>query len=282
MVEFGEQLKRAREAKGITQQSLAERLFVTRQTVSRWECGNRYPNLFTVRKIAELLDVSIDTLLSREEMKKAVEKREVFEQPVMRNAVLILYASISFSYFAIIVDMMVKFHASPMSVIYHNNMIELYSCIIVLALQVFIYGYGLALSIRGSLMPKSVGVIIVIHMVDIYVINLMLNLFLFNDGEFPILNIIFSMVFMLSPFLVGAIGAYQYFCRTSNSKIQKWFVYVACGWGIFTTLSSLFNYVNHYTENSSMYITISLLLGLSTYVLFVLQTVIVAKKRQQA
>lgn len=39
MVEFGEQLRRARVKKGMTQQSLAEQLYVTRQTVSRWECG---------------------------------------------------------------------------------------------------------------------------------------------------------------------------------------------------------------------------------------------------
>ena len=43
MVEFGEQLRRAREEKGMTQQSLAEQLYVTRQAVSRWECGDRYP-----------------------------------------------------------------------------------------------------------------------------------------------------------------------------------------------------------------------------------------------
>lgn len=38
MVEFGEQLRRAREDKGMTQQSLAEQLYETRQAVSRWEC----------------------------------------------------------------------------------------------------------------------------------------------------------------------------------------------------------------------------------------------------
>ena len=38
-MEFGEKLRQAREAKGMTQQKLADRLFVTRQAVSRWECG---------------------------------------------------------------------------------------------------------------------------------------------------------------------------------------------------------------------------------------------------
>ena len=39
MVEFGEKVKRTREEKGMTQQTLANHLYVTRQTVSRWECG---------------------------------------------------------------------------------------------------------------------------------------------------------------------------------------------------------------------------------------------------
>ena len=42
MEEFGEQLKKAREAKGMTQQTLTEHLHVTRQAVSRWECGGSY------------------------------------------------------------------------------------------------------------------------------------------------------------------------------------------------------------------------------------------------
>ncbi|MBQ6814010.1 MAG: helix-turn-helix transcriptional regulator [Lachnospiraceae bacterium] len=39
-VEFGEEVKRLREEKGMTQQTMADKLYVTRQAVSRWECGD--------------------------------------------------------------------------------------------------------------------------------------------------------------------------------------------------------------------------------------------------
>ena len=54
MVEFGEQLRKAREAKGMTQQSLAEQLYVTRQSVSRWECGDRYSDQVKRRRGSEI------------------------------------------------------------------------------------------------------------------------------------------------------------------------------------------------------------------------------------
>jgi transcriptional regulator with XRE-family HTH domain len=39
-MEFGEKMKQIREEKGMTQQAVADKLYVTRQAVSRWECGD--------------------------------------------------------------------------------------------------------------------------------------------------------------------------------------------------------------------------------------------------
>lgn len=63
MAEFGEQLRKAREEKGITQQTLAEELYVTRQTISRYENGERYPDIVTLKKMSAFLGVSTDYLL---------------------------------------------------------------------------------------------------------------------------------------------------------------------------------------------------------------------------
>ena len=73
-MDFGEKIKELREAKGMTQQNLADLLFVTRQTVSRWEGGSRYPDLVTAKNLADILDTSVDTLMADDETMK-IEQR---------------------------------------------------------------------------------------------------------------------------------------------------------------------------------------------------------------
>lgn len=99
MVEFGEKVKQIREEQGLTQQSLAERLYVTRQAVSRWECGARYPDLLTAKKLAMILGVSLDELLSQEALKENVEKEPVLAKPIENIIQTILYAVASIIYF---------------------------------------------------------------------------------------------------------------------------------------------------------------------------------------
>jgi len=92
MIEFGEKVKRAREGKGMTQQTLADQLYVTRQAVSRWECGARYPDLLTAKKLSDSLEVSLDELLSGEERTIEAERAPVLDQRagVVQTALLAL------------------------------------------------------------------------------------------------------------------------------------------------------------------------------------------------
>lgn len=52
-----------RNKKGLTQNELAEKVFVTRQAVSKWEAGESIPNTETLKLLSRLFDVSINTLL---------------------------------------------------------------------------------------------------------------------------------------------------------------------------------------------------------------------------
>lgn len=61
---FAVNLKELREMKNLSQRELAERLFVTRSTVARWENGSRLPDASMIYRLAECLDVNVDRLLS--------------------------------------------------------------------------------------------------------------------------------------------------------------------------------------------------------------------------
>ncbi len=56
-------LLKLRTQKGLSQEELAEKVFVTRQAVSRWETGQTVPNTETLKLLSALYDVSINTLL---------------------------------------------------------------------------------------------------------------------------------------------------------------------------------------------------------------------------
>ena len=63
MNSFDKNLKRLRNQRNMKQEDLAERLNVTRQTVSGWETARRQPDLDTLKKIAEILDVDVHELI---------------------------------------------------------------------------------------------------------------------------------------------------------------------------------------------------------------------------
>lgn len=62
-METKEVILELRRKSGLSQDALAEKLFVTRQAVSRWETGETIPNTETLKQLSKLFDVSINTLL---------------------------------------------------------------------------------------------------------------------------------------------------------------------------------------------------------------------------
>jgi transcriptional regulator with XRE-family HTH domain len=74
---FGEAIKEKREKLGLTQQDLAEKLFVSRQTVCRWENGTRCPDLIMAKKISLVLGISLDDLMPGHEVPEYTPPREI-------------------------------------------------------------------------------------------------------------------------------------------------------------------------------------------------------------
>ena len=73
-MEFSEKLQELRKQKGLTQEELAQKLFVSRTAVSKWESGRGYPNIESLKAIARFFSVTVDELLSTEEVLTIAEE----------------------------------------------------------------------------------------------------------------------------------------------------------------------------------------------------------------
>lgn len=67
-MEFNEKLQELRKRKGLTQEELAEVLYVSRTAISKWESGRGFPNIESLKSISKFFSVSLDELLSGEEI----------------------------------------------------------------------------------------------------------------------------------------------------------------------------------------------------------------------
>lgn len=73
-MEFCEKLQQLRKQHELTQEQLAEKLFVSRTAVSKWESGRGYPNIDSLKCISKMFSVSIDELLSNDELIELAEE----------------------------------------------------------------------------------------------------------------------------------------------------------------------------------------------------------------
>lgn len=157
MAEFGENLKRVREEKGITQQTLADYLYVTRQAVSRWEGGSRYPDLMTAKKMAQYFGISLDELLSDDDMKLYAEKNAIIESSGAKRAQMMIFSvALTASIMTLIMRVSWYFLVDAA----HNSswcFSVFYSMI-----PTFVLGYGTYAIIKDNLDAKKAGTMIAV------------------------------------------------------------------------------------------------------------------------
>lgn len=78
---LGEKIQKLRKQRGLSQEALAEKVTVTRQTISKWELGVSMPDIAKLGELSELLNVSIDEILGNERAAKLAES-VLMDQPV--------------------------------------------------------------------------------------------------------------------------------------------------------------------------------------------------------
>ena len=98
-MELGNKIKYYRGEKELSQEELAERVYVSRQTISNWENNKSYPDINSIVLLSEIFEISIDNLIKGdvEQMKKEIDSEEVKKMNFYATmmAILMLVALIS-------------------------------------------------------------------------------------------------------------------------------------------------------------------------------------------
>ena len=98
-MEFNEKLQELRKNKGLTQEELAESLYVSRTAVSKWESGRGYPNIESLKELSRFFSASIDELLSGEKLLFIAEKEN---KTNIKNICELLFSVVDLFYFLLI------------------------------------------------------------------------------------------------------------------------------------------------------------------------------------
>lgn len=274
MAEFGEQLRKAREEKGMTQQTLAEKLYVTRQTVSRWESGDRFPDLVTAKRISQVLEVSISKLFSEEEPVVIVERTQVIEDPIANRIAIALYACIILAY-----------SAAAMSIMLHlKSVLEVSStqdifitmttalCRLIPAVGFFI---GLVLSLKGTLTPKRTGLIIAAYFAASALMDGAKITVASSDAGFVV-----AVLTMMN--VVGMFAAFHYFSRNTESQSSQALLYLVSFAGILRAVFSTVQMLRHAYSYVSLETILGVLLTLCVNGLILYQVYSVDRKKRIA
>lgn len=91
-MKIGDQLKKARMDKNMTQEEVAEKIFVSRQSISNWENNKTYPDIGNVIALSDLYQISLDELLKGSDnfMKHLEESTDIVKSNKKLMALIIL------------------------------------------------------------------------------------------------------------------------------------------------------------------------------------------------
>ncbi|WP_051594123.1 helix-turn-helix domain-containing protein [Butyrivibrio sp. AE3003] len=309
MVEFGEQLRIAREKKGMTQQSLADQLFVSRQSVSRWERGERYPDLVTTKNLSRILDVSLDTLLSGKEMVKVAERNPVVENKAVNNMVIALYAVVVISFFIKIAERAMIFfiqsfkslsESRPMN--YMQGSVDERIVILRYIVYVIVFSFALYHAIKDTLTPKKIGVMMMSYFITLFLLDGIIVIDYFGsfyasmidgapDSMRWLRKVVVELMRATVPGGIGALASYFFFIRENNRKVWVNMFTVISIVGIIGNMLNTYHDISKarmFFPAASMVTTTAretaadFVLGIAVFVLIVYQSNVLYRKRLTA
>lgn len=132
-MEFNQKLQELRKQRGLTQEELGGILFVSRTAISKWESGRGYPNIDSLKAIAKYFGITVDELLSSEEILAVAEQDNKERQNGVKD---LIFGLIDISFLLL---MFLPFFAQKIDgIIYEVTLIELSSIKLYLKVSYFV------------------------------------------------------------------------------------------------------------------------------------------------
>ena len=287
MAEFGENIRKAREKLGITQQTLADRLYVTRQAVSRWENGSRYPDLLTAKRLSQELDATLDDLLSNDDMHTYPEVNPLIEYPLHKRVQTALFAaSVVTNLIVLIWYLGFILTGSERDFISHWDKVSQFTGMLSTALITVVLIIGLVQSIKDKITP-SVAARLAVMIIGVYMLNAPAVDYCYyrnQTAETAYIYIILTVAYLLV-YTAMILSVLRFFCgKKPHSPIP---VYIFSGimivynlWEYLSTVTAMRG-----TPMVTKYMMISILRMLANLLipaLFIYMTAVLDRKRKLA
>ena len=127
-MEIGKKLKEARQMSGLTQENVAEKLNVSRQTISNWGTEKFYPDILYVLQLSDLYQVSLDELLKGDE--RMIQHLEDSTNVVKSNKKILLaficYICLLFLFFIFIIPISKSYLLTLIGLLVVTNVLFVY------------------------------------------------------------------------------------------------------------------------------------------------------------
>lgn len=316
MVEFGGQLRSAREIKGLTQKALADQLYVTRQTVSRWECGERYPDIITLKKLSQILSVSLDDLLSGKEMSKVAEKNPVVESKIANNVTIAIYMNIVLLRLIEQVQYLMEWYGMQGIKRFDYGFFDFRDVFgyTIEALYIVIFSYGLYCAIKDIQTPKRIGIVLISYSLTFLIdgffwccSNIRYALYIesysselygesFRSYQHWWEDVLRIDIPYYAPAIMLLISLYFFFIRGSKRKLWVYAIMIVSIWYIYYSVQTdiiwMLSGRNEVMENTkytideatlnSIFIVRDFFTNISLYGLIIFQTLTLYRKRRTA
>lgn len=150
---FGQKLKKIRKENNLTQEQLADMIFVTRTAISKWETDNGYPSIDSLKAISNTFNISIDELISDAD----IENKKLLDE---KNARKMYFIAIAFLGLTVLFTLFSYFFKKP-----YFNMISMGGLIGYLAFALLSKPKYKRLQARKIIIPYIISRIVVFAVV---------------------------------------------------------------------------------------------------------------------